>query len=51
MDGSDGSMWELPADSEWSRLLAEPALRTQRFIRVSDVITLLNDYICQQKKN
>lgn len=44
MDGSDGSIWQLDADAEWPRVLSGAVNRDQRYLRVSDVIALLNQY-------
>lgn len=49
MDGSDGSIWELEKDREWPRVLSGQSPREHRYLRVSDVISLLNQY--ESKKN
>lgn len=44
VDGSDGSIWQLDSDSEWPRVLSGEVDRDHRYLRVSDVIALLNRY-------
>jgi hypothetical protein len=44
MDGSDGSLWPLDPETEWPRVLSGAVDRDHRYLRVSDVIALLNQY-------
>lgn len=51
MDGSDGSIWQLDSETEWPRVLSGQSPREHRYLRVSDVIELLNRYETSNKES